>query len=66
MVKSNKKIFVTHGSPESIEEHIYQDTSVERLKTLADATKADVIIVRHSHEQFQKQVNGACFVNPGR
>ena len=62
---AGKKLLVTHGSPESIEEHIYHDTPVERLKTLADAAKADVIIVGHSHEQFRREANGACFVNPG-
>ena len=39
---AGKKLLVTHGSPESIEEHIYQDTPIERLKTLADEAKADV------------------------
>ena len=62
---AGKKLLVTHGSPESIEEHIYHDTPIERLKPLADAAKADVIIVGHSHEQFQREANGACFVNPG-
>ena len=60
-----KKLLVTHGSPESIEEHIYHDTPVERLKTLADTAKADIIIVGHSHEQFWKQINGAMLFNPG-
>ena len=62
---AGKKLLVTHGSPDSIEEHIYHDTPIERLKTLADAAKADVVIVGHSHEQFWKQINGFCFVNPG-
>ncbi len=60
-----KKLLVTHGSPESIEEHIYPDTPSERLKTLVDIAKADVIMVGHSHEQFLKDTFGACFVNPG-
>jgi putative phosphoesterase len=62
---AGKKLFVTHGSPQSIDEHIYHDTPVERLKTLADAAKADVIIVGHSHDQFMREANGFCFVNPG-
>ncbi len=62
---AGKKLLVTHGSPESIEEHIYNDTSVERFKTLGKKAKADLIIVGHSHEQFWKQVNGVSFVNPG-
>ena len=62
---ADKKLFVTHGSPESIEEHIYHDTPVEKLKSFADYTKADVLIVGHSHEQFCRKANGAFFVNPG-
>jgi putative phosphoesterase len=62
---ANKKLLVTHGSPASIEEHIYQDTPIERLKILADIAKAEVILVGHSHEQFHREVDGACFVNPG-
>ena len=62
---AGKKLFVTHGSPESIEEHIVYDTPVERLKVLADKAKSDLIIVGHSHEQFWKKANGVSFVNPG-
>jgi putative phosphoesterase len=62
---AGKKLFMTHGSPESIEEHIHHDTPVERLKILADEAKSDLIIVGHSHEQFWKQANGTSFVNPG-
>jgi putative phosphoesterase len=62
---AGKKILVTHGSPESIEEHIYHDTPVDHLEALASKVEADLIIVGHSHEQFLKEANGTCFVNPG-
>ena len=62
---AGKKILITHGSPESIEEHIYCDTPVERLRKIAETAKADIIIVGHSHDQFWRQVNGVSFVNPG-
>ena len=62
---AGKKIFVTHGSPESIEEHLYHDTPIERLRTLANVAKANVIVIGHSHEQFWRVANGTCFVNPG-
>ncbi len=61
---AGKKLFVTHGSPQSIEEHIYHDTPVEQLKTLADAAKADVIIVGHSHDQFLRQADEVLFRQP--
>ena len=62
---AGKKLLITHGSPESIDEHIYCNTPVERLKILAEMAKADIIIVGHSHEQFWREVNGVSFVNPG-
>ena len=62
---AGKKMLVTHGSPESIEEHIYHDTPIDRLVVLTAKAEADVIIVGHSHEQFLKETNDACFVNPG-
>ena len=53
------------AAPESIEEHIYHDTPMEQLNSLAANAKADLIIVGHSHEQFSIDANSACFVNPG-
>ncbi len=65
MQAADKKVLMAHGSPDSIDEHIYRDTPNERLSTLAQTAKADVIIVGHSHEQFYRQVDGVSFVNPG-
>ncbi len=62
---AGKKLLVTHGSPESIEEHVYHDSPNERLKVLGDVAKADVVVVGHSHEQFWRQVSNTSFVNPG-
>jgi exopolyphosphatase/guanosine-5'-triphosphate,3'-diphosphate pyrophosphatase len=62
---AGKKMLITHGSPESIEEHIYRDTPAERLEELAQTANADVVIVGHSHEQFQRSAGDVCFINPG-
>lgn len=62
---AGKKLLVVHGSPESIEEHIYHDTPEERLKTLAQTAQTDVIIMGHSHDQFMREKDGVCFINPG-
>jgi putative phosphoesterase len=62
---AGKKVLMVHGSPESMDEHIYHDTPVARLKELVEEAEADVIIVGHSHEQFHRQVNGVSFINPG-
>lgn len=60
-----KRLLMVHGSPESIEEHIYHDTTTERLQQLANSSDAKFILVGHSHEQFKKEVNGVSFINPG-
>ena len=65
MEVAGKKILMVHGSPDSINEHIRQDTPNQRLQTLSEESKADIIIVGHSHEQFQTQTNNTLFINPG-
>jgi len=62
---AGKRLLMVHGSPASIEEHLYLDSPVERLKALAAAANADIVIVGHSHEQFCREVNGVSFINPG-
>ncbi|HTY76135.1 MAG TPA: YfcE family phosphodiesterase [Candidatus Nanoarchaeia archaeon] len=62
---NDKIFFLVHGSPKSIEEHIYRDTPVERLRDLAKVANADLIIVGHSHEQYNRLVDGISFINPG-
>jgi phosphoesterase, MJ0936 family len=62
---ADKRLLIVHGSPRSIDEHIYHDTPAEHLEELAQTANADVVIAGHSHEQFQREANGTCFVNPG-
>jgi putative phosphoesterase len=62
---AGKKLLMVHGSPASIDEHIYHDTPTEQLKMLANDAKVDVVIVGHSHEQFWRQTDVASFINPG-
>lgn len=58
-------ILIVHGSPLSVKEHLNPDTPAARLRTLAKAAKADVIICGHSHTPFVVEVDGVSFVNPG-
>lgn len=59
------KILMTHGSPESISEHLGANTSEDRFAALADKTNADIILFGHSHQPFTKTVNNMQFINPG-
>jgi len=62
---AGKKVLMTHGSPESIDEHLYSNTPVERLHELVEAAKADIIITGHSHVQYVRELDGVTFLNPG-
>ena len=59
------RILLTHGSLDSIDEHIYPDSPEERLKEIAARREADVIITGHTHLQMNRNVDGVTFVNPG-
>ncbi len=58
-------ILLTHASPVSNEEPITSDTPDERLRELAHAASADVIVCGHSHRPLTRQVEGVWFVNTG-
>jgi putative phosphoesterase len=60
-----KKIFMVHGSPDSIEEHIYPNTSRKRLRELVSGKDADIVIVGHSHRQFSRTIDEVAIINPG-
>ena len=62
---AGKTVFMTHGTPESIDDHLYNDTPEERLLEIAYDTEADVIITGHSHEPYTREVDGKVFLNPG-
>jgi putative phosphoesterase len=62
---ADKRVLVTHGTPDSVDEHIYPDSPEERLKEIAAKASADVIITGHSHTQMKRVVDGVTFINPG-
>jgi putative phosphoesterase len=62
---AGKQLLMTHASPKSPTEHITNKTPDARLKKILADVDANVIIVGHSHEQFQRQIDGVSFVNPG-
>lgn len=62
---AGKRVLITHASPESAEEHVTPETSVERMRELAEMADADLIIFGHSHVPFAQQVERVWFINPG-
>jgi putative phosphoesterase len=60
-----RRVLLIHASPASIEEHLYPDTTTDRLRELAHLAEADMIIFGHSHRAFARQVDGVWFINTG-
>ncbi len=60
-----RRVLLTHGSPESNEEHLTPDTPSRRLGELAKIARADIVVCGHSHEPFARKVGGVWFINTG-
>lgn len=61
----NKDILLTHASPVSNKEFVGSSTSKKRLKELALAAAADIVICGHSHQAFAGKAKGVWFINTG-
>jgi len=59
------KVLFTHGSPESIDEPLTDETPQERLKELAHKVHANIILCGHSHIPFMRFAGDTIFINPG-
>jgi putative phosphoesterase len=59
------KVLFTHGSPESIDEPLTDETPQEHMKELAHKAHANIILCGHSHVPFMRFAGGSIFVNPG-
>ena len=62
---NDTKLFLCHGSPESISEHLTPETSIDRYYQLASTYPEQIILFGHSHIQFTKEIQGKLFLNPG-
>jgi putative phosphoesterase len=59
------KVLFTHGSPDSIDEPLTDETPQEHLKELAHKAHANLILCGHSHQPFMRFAGGSIFINPG-
>ncbi len=60
-----KDILLTHASPVSNKEFVGYNTSKKRLKELALASAADIVVCGHSHQAFAGKAKGVWFINTG-
>lgn len=59
------RVLLCHGSPESVDEHLWSTTPKKRMRKLAAMAHADLVVCGHSHEPFRRDVAGVVFVNTG-
>ncbi|MBF0386977.1 MAG: metallophosphoesterase family protein [Candidatus Omnitrophica bacterium] len=61
-------LLLTHGSPGGINDGITPRTAVEKLQSLAAEVRPQgvkVVLCGHTHEFFDRTVDGVRFINPG-
>ena len=62
---AHKKLLVIHGTPDSVDEHLYDDTPEQRFQELAKTAGCGHNCLWPFHEQFTKKAGGVLFINPG-
>ena len=58
-------VLLVHGSPAAIDESLYEDTTEERLRELAELARADIVVFGHTHQPFVRLVGSCRFINTG-
>ncbi|WBW96665.1 metallophosphoesterase family protein [Oceanirhabdus sp. W0125-5] len=65
IIKVGKKEFLlTHGSPNSISEYIFED-DILLQEEIASKLNEDILVFGHTHVPYFKKVNGKVFINSG-
>lgn len=59
---NNKRIVLIHGSPRDVDEYVYPENASAHFLA---ATKADVLVLGHTHVQFKKDYSLGIVLNPG-
>lgn len=57
-------IHLTHGSPFSINEYVYE-SDIEKHDDICEEVDADILVMGHTHMPYIKQVDGKVLINPG-
>ena len=65
LTAEGRSVLLVHGSPESEDEPLTDDTAESRLAKLAAGCDADVVVCGHSHRTMCREVGGVVFVGVG-
>ncbi len=60
----DKKILLTHASPNSIKEYVFFD-DIDKQNQISKNLKEDIVVFGHTHIPYKKYVNDKLFINAG-
>lgn len=61
-----RRIFMAHGSPDNpLKEYVYSTVPDANLLAMLVKTKADILIIGHTHQPFVRRIGGKLVINPG-
>jgi putative phosphoesterase len=64
LTEAGYRIYLTHASPLSITDYVYED-DLDKQEQIADDLDEDIIIFGHTHYPYVKRVRDKIFINPG-
>ncbi len=59
------QVALVHGSPDRLNEYLFEDVADEIFAQHLETTRADVLIFGHTHKPFHKVLDGKHLVNSG-
>jgi putative phosphoesterase len=63
---NGKKVVLVHGSPENTRwDYVWPTTSESILKKFLEKTKADILVLGHTHMPFVRKIDNKLVLNPG-
>lgn len=60
-----KIVLLVHGSPNKLNEYIYEDTPDDYMSELLEKGKADILVCGHTHKPFHRIISGKHLINAG-
>lgn len=60
-----RRVALVHGSPERLNEYLFENVADEVFAQHLESTRADVLIFGHTHKPFHRVLNGKHLINSG-
>ncbi|WP_081927416.1 metallophosphoesterase family protein [Halobellus rufus] len=61
-----KNVVVAHGSPTNpVNQYVFEDDVTPQILDHWFSSKPDIVVLGHTHRQFEKSIGGVKIVNPG-